>query len=105
MWTQHSFLSKLTTRIFDEEYMHKAWGQPAWKPDGWEVKALSSVRTVSPHQYDLMSVEDQLKVVKTPEGEKLTLAHIQRRLQAELPGKSAMSFNMQVRRCPAFVLP
>ena len=80
--------------------MQKAWGEPAWEPDGWEVKALSSVRTVSPQQYDLMSVEDQLKVVKTPEGEKLTLVHIQRRLQAELPGKSAMSFNMQVRRCP-----
>lgn len=77
--------------------MQNTWGEPAWKPGGWEVQALSTVKTVSPEQYDLMSQAEQLQVVKTPEGEKLTLVHIQRRLQAELGGKSAMSFNMQVR--------
>ena len=95
--TTRSFLFKLTTRIFDEQYMHNTWGEPAWKRDGWEVQALSTVKTVSPEQYDLMSPADQLQVVKTPKGEKLTLVHIQRRLQAELGGKSALSFNMQVR--------
>ena len=91
-----SFLSKLTTRLFDQRYMERTWGENAWKPDGWEVEALASVKTVSPEQYNVMSPVEQLRVVKTPEGEKLTLAHIQRRLCAELPGKSAMSFNMQV---------